>query len=189
MNAERPANELPQQQAASFEFVTAPPAAASVQTSSTSGAAQSETPGATTAGIKSETPALPVASGPGNPLNLLDSAADVQVAAAPPEPDAAAEFIDVDSLVTNPGSFQGRDIIVTGSVLRLLERYRLQSNSGQQGLVVEVAGVPTTKRGTFEKAVDGAGLNGLVRVRIRGRVDGDSTTGYRLVASDITLSE
>ena len=136
MKAERPANELeqaPQQQAASFEFVTAPPAAASVQTGSTSGAAQSETPGATTAGIKSETPALPVASGPGNPLNLLDSAADVQVAAAPPEPDAAAEFIDVDSLVTNPGSFQGRDIIVTGSVLRLLERYRLQSNSGPRG--------------------------------------------------------
>lgn len=105
------------------------------------------------------------------------------------DPIQSQDTVDVDSLITNPAAYQGRDVVVTGSILHLLERYRLQSHSGTKSLVVEVVGVPRSDLLTFERAIDVAGLLGEVRVRIRGRVDGDSQTTFHLVATDLMLAE
>jgi hypothetical protein len=142
---------------------------------------------ATNAGMLS----TPAPSGTANVTNAPVSPRDAEghAAAARPEPNAVAESIDVDSLVTNPSRYDARQVVVTGSLLRLLQNYRLQSKSTQKTLVVDVAGIYHTQHDMLHDAIAGAGLIGSVRVQISGKVVRGSAKAFSLVASDLILVE
>ena len=100
-----------------------------------------------------------------------------------------AQSVEVDSLVTDPGRYDTRQVKVTGSLLRLLEHYRLQSQSGLRTLVVDVAGIEPAQREELRTAIDKAGLIGSVQARISGKVERLSANAYRLVAYELVLLE
>ena len=104
-------------------------------------------------------------------------------------PSAVAEAIDVDSLVADPARYDARQVVVTGSLLRLLQHYRLQSKSGLRTLVVDVAGLHRAQYDQLQHAIADAGLIGSVRARISGKVERGSAEAFRLVASDLRLVE
>jgi len=115
--------------------------------------------------------------------------AEDAAAAVRPQQTAAAEFIDVDSLVANPNRYDTRQVVVTGSLLRLLQHYRLQSKSGARTLIVDVAGIHRTQYELLRDAIAGAGLIGSVRAQISGEVVRGSAKKFYLVASDLVLVE
>lgn len=106
-----------------------------------------------------------------------------------PASSAPPQRIDVDSLVADPGRFDTRRVVVTGSLLRLLQHYRLQSESGVRTLVVEVDGLDRDQHRKLRDAIAGAGLVGSVRARISGTVARGGAQAYRLIASDVALVE
>jgi hypothetical protein len=110
-------------------------------------------------------------------------------AAVRPEQTAAAEFIDVDSLIADPNRYDTHQVVVTGSLLRLLQHYRLQSNSGARTLIVDVAGIQRTQYEVLRDAIASAGLIGSVRAQISGEVVRGSSKKFHLVASDLVLVE
>ena len=46
----------------------------------------------------------------------------------------------IDDLLLDPDSFVGRDVTVTGSIVRLLSRYRLRSARGGSTLMIDLEG-------------------------------------------------
>jgi hypothetical protein len=110
-------------------------------------------------------------------------------AAVRPQQTAAAEFIDVDSLIANPNRYDTHRVVVTGSLLRLLQHYRLQSDSGARTLIVDVAGIHRTQYEVLRDAIAGAGLMGSVRAQISGEVVRGTAKKFHLVASDLVLVE
>jgi hypothetical protein len=195
----------------------APTPASPEQAASTAGDASIRTLGATDVGIRSMPPPIPLAPKPARPLNLVEGEIEQQAAAqetpipsstnnvaiAPrtsrdaedaaaavrPQQTAAAKFIDVDSLIANPNRYDTHQVVVTGSLLRLLQHYRLQSNSGARTLIVDVAGIQRTQYEVLRDAIAGAGLIGSVRAQISGEVVRGSTKKFHLVASDLVLVE
>jgi hypothetical protein len=127
----------------------------------------------------------------GQPAALLESDAARRVAAqaARPEPSAPPDSIDVDSLVAEPGRYDTRRVVVTGFLMRLLQHYRLQSESGVRTLVVDVDGLHRDQYELLQQAIADAGLIGSVRAQISGKVERGSETAFRLVASDLRLIE
>jgi hypothetical protein len=115
-------------------------------------------------------------------------AADV-AAAVRPQQTAAAEFIDADSLIADPNRYDTHRVVVTGSLLRLLQHYRLQSESGARTLIVDVAGIHRTQYEVLRDAIASAGLIGSVRAQISGEVVRGSAKKFHLVASDLVLVE
>jgi len=115
-------------------------------------------------------------------------AADVATAVQPQQT-AAAKFIDADSLIANPNHYDTHRVVVTGSLLRLLQHYRLQSNSGARTLIVDVAGIHRTQYEVLRDAIASAGLIGSVRAQISGEVVRGSAKKFHLVASDLVLVE
>jgi len=188
---------------------TAQPAAADLPTDPFEGVQPA------TADTKGIPQLLPAESQPGQPLGLLESQDEPQpvaqqataksgtaqvtnavvssrgvteqlaVAVAP----SSAKPVDVDSLVIDPGRYEARQIVVTGSLLRLLEHYRLQSKSGLKTLVVDVAGIDRAQFDDLQDAIAGAGLIGSVRARITGTVERRSAKAFGLVAVNLTLAE
>ncbi len=142
---------------------------------------------ATNAGMQSTSAPSGTANVTNAPISPRD--AESHAAAARPEPNAVAESIDVDSLVTNPSRYDARQVVVTGSLLRLLQHYRLQSKSGRKTLVVDVAGINRAQHDMLQEAIAGAGLIGSVRVQIGGKVERGSAKAFSLVASDLILVE
>jgi len=137
----------------------------SAEASSSEAAARSgETAGVTTGSLS------PSGAGP------LSSA----IAAKPP---------DVDSLLAAPDDYQGRDIVVTGSLVRLFNHYRLRSDSGANTIVIDIDGIRPMDRTKLEAAIEEASLLVPVRARVKGTVEPLSPAGYRLVASDLQLLE
>ncbi len=195
----------------------APTPASPEQAASTADEASIQTLGATDVGIRSMPPPIPLAPKPARPLNLVEGEIEQQAAAqetpipsstnnvaiAPrtsrdaedaaaavrPQQTAAAKFIDVDSLIANPNRYDTHQVVVTGSLLRLLQHYRLQSNSGARTLIVDVAGIQRTQYEVLRDAIAGAGLIGSVRAQISGEVVRGSTKKFHLVASDLVLVE
>ncbi len=126
-----------------------------------------------------------------DPAAGVDGGAEQPVAtrATRRAPSAGAEAIDVDSLVADPARYDARQVVVTGSLLRLLQHYRLQSKSGLRTLVVDVAGLHRAQYDQLQHAIADAGLIGSVRARISGKVERGSAEAFRLVASDLRLVE
>ncbi|NIR58646.1 MAG: hypothetical protein GWO02_03565, partial [Gammaproteobacteria bacterium] len=75
-----------------------------------------------------------------------------------------------DDLLVAPGQHLGQEVVVTGSVVWLLWRYRLQSTSGSDSMVVEVDGLRPAAQQDLENALNQVGILGEVQARIRGTV-------------------
>lgn len=101
----------------------------------------------------------------------------------------ATEPPDVDALLAAPETYRGRAIVVTGALVRLFNRYRLKSEAGANTIVIDINGLRPAERTKLDAAIEAASLLVPVRAQIRGTVEGQSATGYRLVASDMKLLE
>ena len=142
---------------------------------------------ATNASMQSAPAPSGVANVTDTPVSPRD--AEGHAAAARPEPKAAPESVDVDSLVADPSRYDTRRVEVTGSLLRLLQHYRLQSKSGFRTLIVDVAGIHRAQHDMLQNAIAGVGPIGSVRAQISGKVVRGSAEAYHLVASDLILVE
>ena len=121
--------------------------------------------------------------------SLSPQDAKLQTAAARSEPIPVANTVDVDSLVTSPGRYDTGQVVVTGSLYRLLQQYRLESRLGRKSLVVDVTGLRRTQHDRLQQAIAGTGVISTVRARISGRVVRGAAETYRLLATDLVLVE
>ncbi len=103
-----------------------------------------------------------------------------------PAPEVMADTVEVDALVKNPGKFAGQEVVVTGTVARLLGAYRLQSNSEQNTIVLDVEQARRADQIALEQALSSAGFGNSVRVQAQGLVEQSLTTS-RLVAADLIV--
>lgn len=93
----------------------------------------------------------------------------------------------VDGLLREPQAYEGREVTVTGSVIQLLSRYRLRSQTGPNTIVVEVDQLPPADRDKLEAALaEARPLRGL-RARITGRVERGEGAAFQLAATEIVL--
>jgi predicted nucleic acid-binding Zn-ribbon protein len=117
-----------------------------------------------------------------------------QVAALAPsevalQTDAVPDTVSLDDLLLEPGSHLGREVVVTGSVVWLLWRYRLQSDSGPDSMVIDVEGLRPADQKELKNAVDRVGALAQVHARIRGTIVRQGEESYRLAASELVLVE
>ncbi len=103
--------------------------------------------------------------------------------------DAVRDTVAAEDLLLEPGSHVGREVVVTGSVVWHLWRYRLQSDTGPRSLVIDIKGLRPDDRTELRRAVNEAGLLGDVRIRIRGTVERQGAASYRLAASGLAVIE
>jgi len=106
-------------------------------------------------------------------------------AAAPATP--SDPVTDTDDLVFRPHAYQGREVVVTGSVVRLLGLYRLKSESGQNSIVIDTDALSRADRAKLHAAIEKAGFLGQVRARITGRVGRQTPVTFELEASELAL--
>jgi hypothetical protein len=117
-----------------------------------------------------------------------------QVAALAPsdvalQTDAVPDTVSLDDLLFEPVNHLGREVVVTGSVVWLLWRYRLQSDSGSGSMVIDVEGLRTADQNELRDAIDRVGVLGQVHARIRGTIEPQGEEHYRLAASELVLVE
>ena len=105
-----------------------------------------------------------------------------------PAPQVTADTIAVDELVQRPGRFNGQEVVVTGTVIRMLGAYRLQSGSEQKTIVLDVGQARRADQIALEQGLAKAGFGNSVRVQARGEVEQSLTTS-RLLAADLIVLE
>jgi hypothetical protein len=103
-----------------------------------------------------------------------------------PAPAPAADTVTADALVGEPSKFKGQQVVVSGSVAKLLGEYRLQSGSEQKAMTVDLSKIRRADQIALEKALKTAGTFGSVKVQIHGQVEQDVVT-YKLVASELLV--
>jgi hypothetical protein len=103
--------------------------------------------------------------------------------------DGVPDTVSLDDLLFQPSNHLGREVVVTGSVVWLLWRYRLQSESGPDNMVIDVEGLRTTDQKELQEAIDRVGVLGQVHARIRGTIERQGEEHYRLAASELVLVE
>jgi hypothetical protein len=103
-----------------------------------------------------------------------------------PAPEVMADTVEVDALVKNPGKFAGQEVVVTGTIAHMLGAYRLQSNSEQNTIVLDVEQARRADQIALEQALSSAGFGNSVRVQAQGLVEQSFATS-RLVASDLIV--
>jgi len=96
---------------------------------------------------------------------------------------------DTDDLVSRPYNYQGRQLVVTGSVVQFFWEYRLKSKSGQKNIVIDVDGLNQSDRAKLDAAIDRAGFFGRVRARIHGRIARQTSANFELAATKLALIE
>ena len=101
--------------------------------------------------------------------------------------DAVPDTVAADDLLLEPGNHIGREVVVTGSIVWQLWRYRLQSTSGKSSMVIDLKGLRPDERTELSNAINKAGSLGEVRARIRGTVERQGAEGYRLAASELVM--
>ncbi len=105
-----------------------------------------------------------------------------------PAPQVMADTVEVDELVQSPGRFDGQEVVVTGTVARLLGVYRLQSGSQQMSIVIDVERTRRADQIALEQALEKVGFGNSVRVQARGEVE-QSLMNSRLLATDLIVLE
>ena len=105
-----------------------------------------------------------------------------------PAPQVMTDTVEVDELVQRPSRFDGQEVVVTGTVARMLGAYRLQSGSQQKTIVLEVGQARRADQIALEQGLAKAGFGNSVRVQARGEVEQSLTTS-RLLAADLIVLE
>ncbi len=105
-----------------------------------------------------------------------------------PAPQVTTDTVAVDELVQRPGRFSGQEVVVTGTVARVLGAYRLQSGSEQKTIVLDVEQARRADQIALEQALEKVGFGNSVRVQARGEVEQSLTTS-RLLATDLIVLE
>lgn len=107
----------------------------------------------------------------------------------PVVPGASVAAAEVDDLVLKPELYLGRDVVVTGAVVRLFNRYRLRSEDGLSTIVIDVGALPARERAALDGAFERASLLDHVRARIEGRVEREASATFQLAARGLALLE
>lgn len=108
---------------------------------------------------------------------------------APVVPGTSVAAAEVDDLVLKPELYLGRDVVVTGAVVRLFNRYRLRSEDGLSTIVIDVGALPAHERAALDGAFERASLLDHVRARIEGRVEREASATFQLAARGLALLE
>jgi hypothetical protein len=96
---------------------------------------------------------------------------------------------DTDDLVSRPYDYQGRQVVVIGSVVQFFWEYRLKSETGQNKIVIDVDGLKQSDRAKLDAAIGRAGFFGRVRARIHGSITRQTATTFELAATELVLIE
>ncbi len=96
---------------------------------------------------------------------------------------------DTDDLVSRPYNYQGRQVVVIGSVVQFFWEYRLKSETGQNKIVIDVDGLKQSDRAKLDAAIGRAGFFGRVRARIHGRIARQTSATFELAATELVLIE
>ena len=102
---------------------------------------------------------------------------------------ASFDVVPADDLLLHPDQFADRQVVVTGSVVWLLRRYWLRSDSGQESILIDIDGLQPNVRSDLEDAVANIETLARVRARITARVEARGSDSYRLAASEVVLLE
>ena len=105
-----------------------------------------------------------------------------------PAPQVMTDTVEVDELVQRPSRFDGQEVVVTGTVARMLGAYRLQSDSQQKTIVLDVEQARRADQIALEQALEKVGFGNSVRVQARGEVEQSLTTS-RLLTTDLIVLE
>ena len=105
-----------------------------------------------------------------------------------PAPQAMTDTVAVDELVQKPGQFDSQEVVVTGTVARLLGAYRLQSGSQQKTILLDVERARRADQIALEQAMAKASFGSSVSVQARGEVEQSLTTS-RLLVTDLIVLE
>ncbi len=105
------------------------------------------------------------------------------------ETNAPRYIVSPDDLLLEPGHHVGREVVVTGSVVWLLRRYWLQSDSGHMSMLIDVKGLQSDDRNKLKDAVVQIEFLAQVRARITGRIERQGSENHRLAATELVLVE
>ena len=102
---------------------------------------------------------------------------------------ALFDVVSSDDLLLDPDHYLGRQVVVTGSVMWLLRRYWLRSDSGRESMVIDVDGLKPDDRYELENAVVNLETLAQVRARITGTIEQRGSDSYRLAASELMMAK
>jgi len=102
---------------------------------------------------------------------------------------AVRDTVSPDDLLIEPGHHFGREVVVTGSVVWLLQRYWLQSESGHKSMVIGIEDLHLDDRNKLKDDVAKIEYLAQVRARITGTVERQGSENYRLAATQFELIE
>ncbi len=105
------------------------------------------------------------------------------------ETDALRDTVSLERLLLDPGHHVGREVVVTGSVIWLVRRYWLQSDSGQMRMLIDVKGLHSDDWTKLNDAVVQIEFLVQVRARITGTIERQEPENYHLAATELVLVE
>jgi hypothetical protein len=102
---------------------------------------------------------------------------------------AALDKVSPGDLLFTPDHYVGHQVMVTGSVIWLLRRYWLQSDSGQLRMLIDVERLQSDDRNKLKNAVVQIEFLAQVRARITGTIERQGSENYRLAAVELVFVE
>jgi hypothetical protein len=102
---------------------------------------------------------------------------------------ALRDAVSPDDLLLEPAHHVGREVVVTGSVVWLLRRYWLQSDSGHMSMLIDVGGLQSDDRNKLKDAVVQIKFLAQARARITGTIERQGSEDHHLAATELMLVE
>ena len=99
------------------------------------------------------------------------------------------DTVSPDDLLHEPAHHVGREVVVTGSVVWLLRRYWLQSDSGHMSMLIDVGGLQSDDRNKLKDAVVQIEFLAQARARITGTIERQGSENHHLAATELMLVE
>ena len=103
-----------------------------------------------------------------------------------PMPGLKKDTVAANDLVSRPDRQSGKDLVVTGKLVRLLGTYHLQATDPQNSIVVDLSAIRRADQIAVDKGLKKAGLTGSLKVQIQGRVEKGTITHY-VKAKDVLI--
>jgi hypothetical protein len=105
------------------------------------------------------------------------------------ETDALRDTVSLERLLLDPGHHVGREVVVTGSVIWLVRRYWLQSDSGQMRMLIDIEELDSEDRTMLKDALVQMDYPVQVRARLMGTIEQQESENYHLAATKLVLVE